>query len=69
MTEALAPITGGVSMYNVADGAQVEEGEIIGYIECMKMMFDICAPVSGTVELIAKLGFVVQEGDVIARIK
>lgn len=63
-----APITGTLSTSHVDSGASVEEGECILLMECMKMYTEVYAPIAGTVELISRIGDVVAEGTVIAKI-
>ena len=65
-----APITGTVISVEVKVGDKVEEGDVILYIESMKMENPIMAPVVGTVtEIKASAGQVVETGDTLAVIE
>ena len=65
-----APITGTVISVEVKVGDKVEEGDVILYIESMKMENPIMAPVVGTVtEVKASEGQVVETGDTLAVIE
>ncbi len=65
-----APITGTVISVEVKVGDKVEEGDVILYIESMKMENPIMAPVVGTVtEIKATAGQVVETGDTLAVIE
>ena len=56
--ELLAPMTGLVKDLKVADGQNVEKGQVVMIMEAMKMDIDIQAPVSGVVREIS-----VRQGD------
>lgn len=56
--EIASPISGKVVKVAVADGAEVEKGQVLLTIEAMKMEYQIKAPYAGTVE---KVNF--KEGD------
>lgn len=59
---------GAVSMVKVQTGCKVAAGETILGVEIMKMLHGITAPVSGEVELLVKVGEMVSEGQVVAKI-
>jgi pyruvate carboxylase subunit B len=65
-----APMPGMVVRYEVEEGAQVKEGDVILVLEAMKMENTITTPISGTVKKINfKPGDSVQKGDVLAIIE
>ena len=65
-----APITGTVISVEVKVGDKVEEGDVILYIESMKMENPIMTPVDGTVgEIKVEAQQVVSAGDVLAIIE
>ena len=65
-----APITGTVISVEVKVGDKVEEGDVILYIESMKMENPILAPVAGTTaEIRVAAEQVVSAGDVLAIIE
>jgi len=65
-----APITGTVISVEVNVGDKVEEGDVILYIESMKMENPILAPVAGTIaEIKVAAEQVVAAGDVLAIIE
>ena len=65
-----APIPGKVITIECKVGDAVEEGDIICYIESMKMENPIVAPVAGTItELKAAEGDVVETGGLLAIIE
>ena len=65
-----APITGTVISVEVKVGDKVEEGDVILYIESMKMENPIMAPVVGTVtEIKVEAQQVVETGDTLAVIE
>ena len=65
-----APITGSVISVEVNVGDKVEEGDVILYIESMKMENPILAPVAGTVVTIdASAGQVVETGTPLATLE
>ena len=65
-----APITGKVISVEVKAGDAVEEGDVICYIESMKMENPILAPVAGTIkEIKATAGQVIETGNLIAIIE
>ena len=66
--EVYSDIMGSFAMQSCDNGCEVEEGETILVVECMKLMYDVCAPVSGTVEFLCRLGDVIDDGQVLARI-
>ena len=62
-----APITGKVISLEVAVGDKVDEGDVILYIESMKMENPILTPVAGTVtEIKVAVDQVVETGVVLA---
>ena len=64
------PITGKVTNVEVKVGDTVKEGDVICYIESMKMENPILAPVGGTIkELQVSAGQTVETGNTIAVIE
>ncbi|KAJ5726300.1 carbamoyl-phosphate synthase L chain ATP binding domain-containing protein [Penicillium malachiteum] len=61
----LAPISGTLQAYKVANGTCVSEGDLVGVMEAMKMETQILAPKAGRILLVAKEGEYVQAGDVL----
>ncbi len=62
-----APITGKVISIEVKVGDKINEGEVICFIESMKMENPILAPVTGTInEIGVSPGEVVEAGKVMA---
>ena len=65
-----APITGKVISIEVKAGDKVEEGDVILYIESMKMENPILAPVAGTIaEIKVEAEQVVETGNPLAVIE
>ena len=65
-----APITGTVISIEVSVGDKVEEGDVLLYIESMKMENPIMTPVDGTVaEIKVAKDQVVETGNVLAIIE
>lgn len=65
----LAPVTGTLLRYTVAEGAKVSEGQTVIMLESMKMELEINAPAAGTVHFTAAVGTQVGEGDLLAEIR
>jgi pyruvate carboxylase subunit B len=66
-TSIEAPMPGMIIRYEVAEGASVNEGDVVLILEAMKMENSITSPLSGTVKKINyKDGDTVQKGDVLA---
>jgi len=64
------PITGKVISIEVNAGDTVQEGDVVCFIESMKMENPILAPVAGTVtEIQISVGQVVETGNTIAIIE
>ena len=64
------PITGKITTVNANQGDKVSEGDIICFLESMKMENPILAPVTGTVTKIElSPGQVVEAGDLVAIIE
>ena len=64
------PITGKIISVEVKVGDTCREGDVICYIESMKMENPILAPVAGTItEVRVSVGEVVETGNVIAIIE
>ena len=64
------PITGKIISVEAKKGDAVQEGDVICYIESMKMENPILAPVAGTVtEIQVSEGQVVETGNLIAIIE
>lgn len=68
-TKLLAPVTGTLLRYTVAEGATVTEGQTVIMLESMKMELEINAPAAGTVHFTAAVGAQVGEGDLLAEIR
>jgi len=65
-----APITGTVISIEVKAGDKVEGGDVILYIESMKMENPIMAPVNGTItEIFVSAKQVVETGDNLATLE
>ena len=65
----LAPVTGTLLRYTVAEGTKVSEGQTVIMLESMKMELEINAPAAGTVHFTAAVGTQVGEGDLLAEIQ
>ena len=65
----LAPVTGTLLRYTVAEGTKVNEGQTVIMLESMKMELEINAPAAGTVHFTAAVGTQVGEGDLLAEIQ
>ena len=64
------PITGKITSVEVKVGDEVKEGDVICYIESMKMENPILAPVAGKIsELNVSSGQMVETGGTIATIE
>ncbi len=64
------PITGKIISVEVKAGDTVKEGDVICYIESMKMENPILAPVAGTItEIQVSVGQVVEAGKLLAIIE
>jgi biotin carboxyl carrier protein len=64
------PITGKITSVNVKQGDVVNEGDVLCFLESMKMENPILAPVKGTVTKIElSPGQVVEAGDLVAIIE
>ena len=65
----LAPVTGTLLRYAVAEGAKVNERQTVIILESMKMELEINATAGGTVHFTAAVGTQVAEGDLLAEIR
>ena len=65
----LAPVTGTILRYNVAEGTQVSEGQTVIMLESMKMELEINASKAGAIHFLAAVGVQVAEGDPLAEIR
>lgn len=64
-----APIPGVVTEIKVAAGDSVKKGDLLMYLEAMKMQNEILAPYDATVtEVVVSQGASVQTGDVLVRL-
>ena len=64
------PITGKIISVDVKVGDAIQEGDVICFIESMKMENPILAPVAGTItEIQVTVGEVVETGNTIAIIE
>lgn len=68
MTLVLAPVFGTVSLFHYDEGAQVAEGDVIGEIEAMKVMYQVVSPAAGILHWRRELGEVIGEGDDVAEV-
>jgi biotin carboxyl carrier protein len=68
-TKILSETFGAVTTFYCDEGCSVEQGEPILGIECMKLMFDLYATVSGSVFYKCRLGDVVEDGQLVAVIR
>jgi biotin carboxyl carrier protein len=64
-----AILPGTVCYMHVDDGAEVEEGQEVIAIECMKQETAMTAPASGRVKFAVQLGEIVEQDQVIAEIE
>ena len=65
----LAPVTGTLLRYTVAEGAQVSEGQTVIMLESMKMELEINAHKAGVIHFTAAAGAQIAEGDSLAEIR
>lgn len=65
----LAPVTGTLLRYTVAEGAQVSEGQTVMMLESMKMELEINAHKAGVIHFVAAAGAQIAEGDSLAEIR
>ena len=65
----LAPVTGTLLRYTVAEGATVSEGQTVIMLESMKMELEINAHKAGVIHFTAAAGAQVAEGDSLAEIR
>jgi biotin carboxyl carrier protein len=64
------PISGKITSVNVQQGSVINEGDVLCFLEAMKMENPILAPVAGTVTKIElSPGQVVETGDLVATIE
>lgn len=61
-------VSGMLVQWNVADGAQVEKGDVLAVMDVMKMETSMTASVAGIVTILAEAGSMQSAGSVIARI-
>ncbi|WP_284756768.1 biotin carboxylase N-terminal domain-containing protein [Agrobacterium sp. fls2-241-TYG-188a] len=61
----MAPVSGTLQSFKVADGDEVSQGDLVAVMEAMKMETQLIAPKSGTVRLRVKEGDYLQSGDVV----
>ena len=61
------PSAGTLTAWKVADGAEVQAGELIAVMEAMKMEMQVNAPRAGRIQLVAEAGSYQAAGAVIAR--
>ncbi len=57
-----------IKAWKAADGATVNEGDLIAEIETGKAVVELTAPGSGTLKILAEAGALVELDSVIARI-
>jgi len=65
----LAPVTGTLLRYTVAEGATVSEGQTVMMLESMKMELEINAHKAGVIHFVAAAGAQIAEGDSLAEIR
>ena len=65
----LAPVTGTLLRYTVAEGATVCEGQTVMMLESMKMELEINAHKAGVIHFVAAAGAQIAEGDSLAEIR
>ena len=68
-TRLLAPVTGTLLRYTVAEGVKVSEGQTVMMLESMKMELEINAHKAGMIHFAAAVGAQVAEGDLLAEIR
>ena len=61
----VAPVSGTLQSFGIADGATVAQGEPVAVMEAMKMETQVLAPKAGKLRLRAKEGDYVQAGDML----
>ncbi|WP_313523290.1 biotin carboxylase N-terminal domain-containing protein [Shinella sp.] len=59
----VAPVSGTLQAFKIADGAMVAEGELVAVMEAMKMETQVLAPKAGRLRLRVKEGDYLQAGD------
>ena len=64
-----APVPGTLRVWRVADGDDVEEGDVVAVMEAMKMETSVTAHRSGRISLLTEAGSVQPAGAVLARIE
>lgn len=57
-----------ISSWTVDDGATVEKDQPLAELETSKVVVQLVAPASGTLEILVEAGEVVEAGAVVARI-
>lgn len=57
-----------ISSWSVDDGALVEKDQPLAELETSKVVVQLVAPASGTLEILVEAGEVVEAGAVVARI-
>ena len=62
-------IVGTLADFAVNDGDEVEVGQLLCYVESMKTMFPIYAPVAGRVAFLFELGELIGEDGVVAEVE
>ena len=68
-TRLLAPVTGTLLRYTVAEGAKVSEGQTVMMLESMKMELEINAHKAGVIHFVTAAGAQIAEGDLLAEIR
>ncbi len=68
MAAVKSPLEGIVAQLRRQDGERVVSGENIMDIEAMKMLFEVKAPVGGTLMLLVALSDYVRKGQAVAEI-
>ena len=68
-TRLLAPVTGTLLRYTVAEGVKVSEGQTVMMLESMKMELEINTHKAGMIHFAAAVGAQVAEGDLLAEIR
>jgi len=68
--EVLAPIQGTVTKINVKEGSQVKKGDVLLFIEAMKLENEVCSPCDGVIsDVLVSKGAAVTSKQLLVKIK